>query len=274
MPDNEEQIEYWNGNAGQIWTDAQERLDRLLAPLTAPAIAKANPRKDERILDVGCGCGATSIEMLERGADVCGVDISEPMLQRARQRAAMYSSAAFLQADASMHQFEPNHSMVFSRFGVMFFADPVSAFRNLHSALDPSGRLVFVCWQAPQKNAWMYVAGAAVQPHLPPPAQPVDPRAPGPFAFADPDYLRDLLAAAGFKDIELESVTADLHLADDLDDAIEFQGQVGPVARALAELDGERRTAALDAARDALRPHVTDRGLDLGASVWLTTARA
>ena len=273
MAANEGQIEYWNGDAGNKWADAQIRLDRMLSPLTDPAIALADPQPGERVLDVGCGCGETTLAMLEQGAVVRGIDLSEMMLDRARERTKAYGSVAFDQADASVQTFEPEHALVFSRFGVMFFDDPVAAFANLRTALLPSGRLVFLCWQTPRDNAWIHVAGKAIQPFLPQPEEPVDPHAPGPFAFADPEYLTGLLEDAGFADVNLDSVKRDLHLADTLDEAIEFQGQIGPVARALAELEGEQKAAALDAARSALSSYVTESGIELGGAVWLVSAK-
>jgi SAM-dependent methyltransferase len=274
MAGNEEQIEYWNGAAGTTWAESQERLDRLLAPLSEQAVNAANPQSGERVLDIGCGCGATTLAMLERGAEVCGVDISAPMLERARARTQSYDGATFIEADAAKHGFERTHTLAFSRFGVMFFDDPVAAFGNIRSGLIEQGRLAFVCWQAPPQNDWIYVAGKALQSHLPEPAAAPDPRAPGPFAFADPDYVRGILADAGFTDIGIDGVTAELHLADTLDEAVEFQGRVGPVARALAELEGEQKEAALAAARDALSNYVTPEGISLGSAAWIVTANA
>lgn len=273
MASNQEQIDYWNGEAGATWVTAQERLDAMLAPISDALIDRAAVRAGERAIDVGCGCGATSIELARRGAAVWGIDISGPMLDRARSRSAGVKNVAFSRKDAAEADFTPDHDLLFSRFGVMFFADPPGAFRNLHGALRAKGRLAFVCWQAPRDNPWVAIAGRAIQPFLPEPEVEPDPKAPGPFAFADPDYVRGILDAAGFAAIELEDFRTTLHLADDLEKAIEFQGQVGPVARALAELEGEKREAALAATRDALAPHVTDAGLDLGAACWIVTAR-
>lgn len=271
---NQEQIEYWNGEAGRTWVETQERLDVLLAPVSEALIERAGVTSSDRVIDVGCGCGETSMQLAKRGATVWGIDISEPMLAHAQGRAAGMERLRFTRADAATAEFTPDHSLLFSRFGVMFFADPIAAFRNLHSALASRGRLSFACWQTPKENPWMSIAGRAVQPFLAEPEQPPDLMAPGPFAFADPDYLRSILEQAGFEAIELESFRPTLHVADSLDEAIEFQGRVGPVARAIAELEGEQRQLALDAAREALAGHVTDQGLNLGAAVWLVSARS
>lgn len=268
---NDAQIEYWNGQAGETWASAQERMDVMLEPLSDQAVDKAAPQASERVLDIGCGCGATSLALAQRGALVTGIDISAPMLARARERSAQMSDLEFLEADAAVHPHSSDHQLVFSRFGVMFFADPIAAFANLRTALDEQGRLVFLCWQSPAENPWVSVAGRALQPHLPVQETP-DPRAPGPFAFADPDYLNDVLVQAGYHNIVLDNTRATLHLGDSLDSAMEFQGQIGPTARVLSEMEGEARESAIRAAREALSAHVTEAGLDLGAATWLVSA--
>lgn len=274
MSENQEQVDYWNGEAGATWVKAQERLDTMLEPLSAVAIAKANPSNGERVIDVGCGCGTTSLAMAARGASVWGVDISEPMLAHARQRAAELDNVAFSVADAASQTMTPDHDLVFSRFGVMFFADPVAAFTNLHTGLKADGRLVFLCWQSPRDNPWVSVGGAAIQPYLPEEPEPVDPKAPGPFAFADVEYLHSVLTQAGFADINIESVNRDLRLGKDLDEAMAFQSQVGPASRVLAELSGTQKEEALAAARAALEPFATDDGVVLASATWLVSANA
>ena len=273
MSSNQEQIDYWNGQAGETWVRAQARLDALLEPITEALLARASVTADDRVLDVGCGCGGTSLALADRAAAVYGVDVSSPMIEHARARAGDRPGVRFEVADAASADFAPDHDLLFSRFGVMFFADPRSAFRNLHGALASDGRVCFVCWQAPRANPWMAVAGAAVQPFLPEPTAPPDPKAPGPFAFADPDHVRGVLGDAGFADVALEDLRTDLRLAGDLDEALEFQMEIGPLARVMAELDGEARAAALDAARTALAAHLDDDGLRLGATCWIVTAR-
>lgn len=273
---NEEQIQYWNGKAGESWARSQDRIDSMLAPITAALLEHAAPKAGERVIDVGCGCGTTTLELAKRGALVFGVDVSEPMLALAKERAkaAGLKGVAFKCSDAATQPLTPDHELVFSRFGVMFFAQPVEAFRNLRTGLEPDGRLVFVCWQAMSENAWMATGAQAAARFLPPPATPPDPRAPGPFAFADRAYLHSILAEAGFGSIEIEDFRTRLHVGDDLDQALAFQQDIGPVARAMAELEGERRTQAMAAVREALARHVTPRGVDLGAACWLVRARA
>ena len=272
MSENQQQIDYWNGDAGHTWASIQDRLDAMFAPLTEQLIEAAAPRSGERIIDVGCGCGETTIALADAGAEAWGVDISRPMLERAVERAGDRANLRFTETDASTFRFAPEHDLVCSRFGVMFFSDPTSAFANLRASLKTSGRLAFLCWRKPTDNPWMSVAGRAVQPFLPEPAEPPDPRAPGPFAFADPDYMEKVLADAGFEGIDIAPIDLDLHIAPDVDSAIALLSRVGPVARIVQELSGTDREAAVAAAADALRPHVTDRGLEMGAAVWLIRA--
>lgn len=268
---NQQQIDYWNDRAGNTWAELQDRLDQLLAPLSAAALTAANVQAGEHVLDVGCGCGDTSIALANRGGLVQGVDVSEPMLERARSRS---SEVEFTSADAASYTGRQPYDLVFSRFGVMFFDDPVAAFRNLHSNTAASGRLSFVCWQPPSKNPWMSVTGRAVAPFLPEPDNPPDPRAPGPFAFAEGDYVTTILENSGFKNIQLQSFESALNVGNDADQAIQLQTRVGPAARVMAELDGETRTQALAAGRKALAEHQGDNGIELGAAVWIVSATA
>ena len=272
---NQEQVEYWNGRAGTTWVNYQERMDAMLEPLSAATLASAAVQAGERVIDVGCGCGATSLALAREGASVWGLDISAMMLERAvaRGREAGLEQATFSETDAATQAFAPEHDLIFSRFGVMFFSDPSAAFANLRTALKPGGRLCFLCWRKPRENPWMSVAGAAIQPLLPEPASPPDPRAPGPFAFADPDYITAILEGAGYRDVTVTAVDRTVHLADSLDDALDFQAQIGPLARALAELDEDALEQARALARAALAEHVSGDGLNLGAACWLVQAR-
>ena len=153
--DNSEQIEFWNGSTATSWVAAEERMDALLAPLSQHVIACASVQPGEAVLDIGCGCGPTSLAMAAAGARVVGIDVSAPMLARARENGRGNARVEFIEADASSHPFKPEFDLLFSRFGVMFFADPAAAFTNLRDALKPSGRLCFICWQAVAENPWL-----------------------------------------------------------------------------------------------------------------------
>ncbi|MEN8185026.1 MAG: class I SAM-dependent methyltransferase [Myxococcota bacterium] len=276
---NAEQIAYWNEQTGPKWVRLQQRLDEMIGPLGQAGLDRVKPVPGERALDVGCGCGASALEIAERvGAEgsVLGLDISSVMLERAEARAREQGlgQARFLAADAQTHPFqEPRFDLVFSRFGVMFFSDPDAAFRNLHAALAPGGRLGFVCWQAVARNPWMLVPLSAAAPllELPPPPSP---EAPGPFAFADPDRVRRILASAGFEDVALEPLESEISLGGEasLEEAVAFVLDIGPTAAVLRD-QPEPREAVTAAVRGALAPFARPDGVRLPCSAWVVTAR-
>lgn len=200
--DNTAQIAYWNDKAAITWTTFQERLDALFQPLTALALDAAKPASGERAVDVGCGCGATVLALAERigsAGQVLGLDVSGPMAARARERiaAAGLSNAQVVVSDAATTDFERRDAdLLFSRFGVMFFADPVAAFANLHLAMRPGGRLLCAAWRPLADNPWFRVPLEAARSFVPP-QPPADPEAPGPFAFADLEMYKSDLFRGG-----------------------------------------------------------------------------
>jgi len=277
---NADQIAYWN-EAGLKWVAVQTLIDTQIRPLGHLAMQRAALAPGERVLDIGCGCGDTSLELARRvapGGQVLGADISAPMLERARASAAAASSAAeFVAADAQTHPFAPGaFDVAFSRFGVMFFADPPAAFANLRRALRPGGRLAFVCWQAMPDNPWAAVPCMAALPLLP--AQPMpNPEAPGPFAFANPERVRDILARAGFTDVALESVRMPLSIGggQGLDPTVDFLLKMGPLARALREAADPALVGRVAArVREVLEPYLTAEGVRMDSASWLVTARS
>lgn len=278
---NADQIDYWNGDAGERWARYQDRLDGMLAPFSAAVLDLAAVKPGERILDIGCGCGATTFDAADRAGGTgraLGVDISGPMVARARKRAeALGSRAEFMLADAATHDFAPaGFDLFISRFGIMFFADPAAAFAHMKKALAPSGRVAFVCWRPMKENGWVSVPFFAALPHLPPQEPPV-PGAPGPFAFADPARFSGILKEAGYKDIDIEPFDASLSLGDGADPvglALEQTLEIGPLSRALKELPDETKTRAANAVREALGKYVSNGEVRLGGAVWLVSARA
>jgi SAM-dependent methyltransferase len=269
---NAAQIEFWNGEAAEAWVRHEADLDRLLATLSERALERAAVRPGERVLDVGCGAGATTLALAARGARVTGIDISGPMLARARTRAeAVGADAAFVLADATQHRFDPEHDLLFSRFGVMFFADPIAAFRNLRGGLRDTGRACFLCWRALRENPWIGAPLGAVLAHLPS-QPPADPRAPGGFAFADPAYVQEILTEAGFRDIGIEPLETELTLGADLDSAYTLFSRISPLRALLASADAATRAAAESAARAALAAHAGKAGVKLGAACWVVSA--
>jgi len=275
-PANAEQTAFWNAEAGESWARLQDRLDRQLQPLGRRVMAALGLASAERVIDIGCGCGQTSLELAQavgpRGS-VLGIDVSAPMLAVARGRAPPPGSAPvrFIEADAQVFDFQQAVAdAVFSRFGVMFFADPIAAFANIRAALRPGGRLAFVCWRDVALNPFMTLPFAAAAPFLPEPPAPADPLAPGPFAFADGERLRAILAGAGFADIAL--IPHDQAIGPgNLEETTQVALNIGPLGRALRETPG-RTQAVREAVRAALAPHVTADGVLLASASWIVTA--
>ncbi len=286
-PENAGQVEYWNGEAGLRWARSQDGMDRAFQPLTAALIERAAPCPGERAADIGCGCGDLSLMLADRlGTEgrVLAVDVSRPMLEqaRARQQALAGEVRAAIQwqeADAAAWPFpEGGFDLLTSRFGVMFFADPVTAFRNMRRALRPGGRLVMLCWRPMQDNAWVAVPRAAMLQVVPAP-EPMPPHAPGPFAFADAARVGAILAQAGFTAVASVGVDAALDTAAPgsadaaaLDDAVRFATESGPASALLRDVDDALRERAVAAVRAALRGHAGAGRASLDAACWLFTA--
>jgi len=279
---NAEQIRHWNETSGPKWVALHDLVDQQIHPLGREAMDRARIGVGERVLDVGCGCGATTLELARRvgptGA-VIGVDISTVMLEHARQAAAQagLSHADFRNADAQTHEFDQQSvDVIFSRFGVMFFAQPEAAFANLRNALRPGGRLVFVAWQTVHLNPWMFVPMAAAAQHIPIPL-PTSPDAPGPFAFADAERVRGILSRAGFVELAFEELNDTLTVAGgaDLDETVNFLLQMGPTGNAIrdAGAGAGALTAVTAAIREALQPYVTPDGVRMQAAAWIVSGR-
>ena len=275
---NHEQAEHWNSDEAAHWVTHQAAYDRMLAPFTAMVLDAATFNPGDRVLDIGCGCGATTRAAARAVAPgtAVGVDLSAPMLSRARADAdaAGLTNTVFDQADAQVHPFEEAmFDAVISRFGIMFFADPVAALANLHRATRPGGRLAFVCWQDVAANEWLIVPGAAIAQHVALPDMG-PPGAAGMMAFADPDRVDAVLTDAGWRDISVVSRDTSMLVGGGgtLDEAIEFL-RTGSMGRTmLGGADPDTAGRAVAAVRDALAAHVTDDGVRLGAAVWCVTA--
>jgi SAM-dependent methyltransferase len=227
---------------------------------------------DQSLIDVGCGTGELTMRLTAAGAKMTGVDLSEPMLALAGTRCP---SAQFHAADAATWQGPDQFDGAVSRFGVMFFDDPASAFANIRQQLSADGRIVWAIWAPPADNLWAIIPALAVKPLLPAEEAP-DPFAPGPFALADAERTRGLLAVAGFSDINLvkHEVAITLAATGGLEAATDFASQIGPASRAMGELDDAGRVAAKAAVREALAPHATGDHVALPGAIWLVTACA
>jgi SAM-dependent methyltransferase len=279
---NTDQAEAWNsGDDLTHWITNEARYDRMNEPFAALVLAAAELRPGRHVLDVGCGWGGTTLaaaRVIAPGQAV-GLDLSGPMLARARAaaEAAGLRNAVFQQGDAQVHPLEPaRFDVVISRFGTMFFADPVAAFANIRSATRPGGRLAFVCWQPLAAQQWLLVPGAALAEHVPPPAGFGSGDGPGMFAFSDPDRPREILAAAGWRDIEITAQHASILVGGggSVEDAVEFM-RTGSMGRMmLAGADAGTFDRAVASVRAALAPYADAEGVRMGAGVWLVQATA
>lgn len=279
-PPNAEQRKQWNELSGPRWVALQPQLDAQLAPFTAALFDRLAPAPGQRVLDVGCGAGATTLALARAvGPDglATGADLSAPMLALAAERAAAagVSNARFLQCDAQCEAIpDAPYDALFSRFGVMFFDDPVAAFAHIGGAMKPGARLAFVCWQSVARNPWVSVPRDAALTVLDE-VKMAPPGAPGPFAFADPARVRALLEGAGWADVAMERWETELAIGGggDLEAATEFLMLVGPTAGALREATEGQVRDVRAAVRAALVPHLRDGAVRLGSATWLVTAR-
>ncbi|MGA2312932.1 MAG: class I SAM-dependent methyltransferase [Xanthobacteraceae bacterium] len=273
---NAAQSEYWNAAAGETWAKLQELLDRQIEPLGLAAIDVLQPGEGEHIIDIGCGCGQSSLALAACVAptgSVLGIDLSKPMLEvaRHRPRPAANLRVDFRQLDAQTGDIGRGiFDAAFSRFGVMFFSDPVAAFRNIRASLKRGGRLVFVCWRPLAENPWMLAPLQAALPFIPPVAPP-DPTAPGPFAFADAGRVRSILSDAGFASVTTEPFDARIG-GSDLEQSLKLALRLGPLGAALRE-HPELSGKVAGAVRDLLSRYLTAGGVLVPSAVWIVRAQ-
>jgi SAM-dependent methyltransferase len=278
-PANADQVAYWNGLGGRHWTDRQEMQDRVLAPITDILFEAADIRLRDQVIDVGCGCGDTTLIAADKAGPegaALGIDISQTMLGRAKERAKESGlNAQFKLVDATVYDFSGlSADWLISRFGVMFFADPALTFANLRRGLRPGGRLAFVCWQEPKKNPWIILPFNAMRHRVPPPPER-GPDDPGPFGLADPQRIRRILDAAGFTDVGIaaRSLEIDTAIGQGIEMALRTALEIGPVSRALDGQAEDVYSLAEGDIRKALQPYVQGDSVRLGASVWVVTAQ-
>jgi SAM-dependent methyltransferase len=268
-----EQAAFWNGPGGKMWLASYDRIQRSVAPFGNAALAAAKAQPGEKILDVGCGTGSTTAELAREvgpGGRVLGVDISETLIGAARQQ--HLDNATFEVGDAATYPFETAaFDLVFSRFGVMFFGDPVAAFKNLRRALKPLGRIVFLCWRTPMENPWGLVPMRAATPHLPPIERP-GPEDPGQYSFGDRARVERILKQAGFGTPTFRTLDEQIPMGKDIAEVLDNLAKFGPVARLFAESTPEQISKAKAAIGEALKPHAGPEGVHLAGACWLVSA--
>ena len=274
--------EEWIGHMGQEWARRADALDMLLGPAGAAGLQALGPVGSKRILDLGCGSGATVAALTEAvGPDgrVTGIDVSPHLAAVARERLAGVPNAEVIEADAERHPFEQAaFDALFSRFGAMFFDNPPAAYANIHRALVPGAPVVIVAWREVSRNLWASVPMMFVAEEMPG-ARPIGSPGPGPFAWADPRVFVPVLEGAGFRNVRHRpyEFQAELSEGDDMDPlerGVSFMLRVGPLASRLVDADEQAKAAARAFLKKRLARHVHEGALRLLASAWVIEARA
>ena len=273
---NVAQSEAWNGAQGSGWLQREEQHERALQAHHRQLMAVAALAPGERVLDVGCGTGPTTraaARAVGEQGSVVGLDISAPLLGRARQHAAAdgLTNVEFVQADAQVEPLGADRfDVVLSQFGVMFFDDPVAAFTNFAGATKVGGRLTFVCWRGLADNQWLQVIRDSVAGgrELPPPPE----NSAGMLGLAERSRIESILLAAGWRDVDVNPVAVPYAFGS-LEDAIAGSASVSIVRQAVDTLDDAGRAAALASLRDALAAHEGPDGIVLDSGIWVVTAR-
>lgn len=280
-PTNADQREFWNERAGLDWVHYQRQLDGQIRILGETAMDRAGIQAGHKVLDVGCGCGDSALELARRvgaGGSVEGIDISQPMLDHARHRAGLEPALriSFERHDAQTAELPPaQFDRAFSRFGVMFFDGPVAAFGNIRTALTAEGRLTFVCWRALEENPWMAVP-LSVALKFVAPAEPIPPGVPGPFALAEPGRAQQILESSGYRDISVEALDQAIYLSGPgtLEAATAHTCRMGPVARTLGDADEATVARVETALVAALAPYHDGTGVRMPSACWIVSAAA
>jgi ubiquinone/menaquinone biosynthesis C-methylase UbiE len=272
----DEQAALWNGDAGRAWVETQEVVDGLFRPFEEQLVEAVRASSARRVLDVGCGTGATTLAIarsLGASGRCVGVDVSEPMLALARARAERERvPAIFIRADAEMHAFEPGGcDIIVSRFGVMFFEDFVRAFTNLRRAGRDGAELRLIAWRSPGENPFMTTAERAAAPLLPnmPPRRS---DAPGQFAFGDRTRVERILEQSGWAEIDVQPIDVPLTLAEK--DLNLYLTRLGPLGRTLTDADEQTRTRVLAQVRHAFEVYVHGDEVRFDAACWTISARS
>ena len=278
MEPNQGQTEAWNGGESVHYVSHADRYDRQLAPFTEALMRQARIGPNDTVLDIGCGCGVTTIQAARSAKAALGVDISHPLVEIAtdRARASAVDTASFLVADAQTYPFdEGRFDVIISQFGLMFFDDPERAFANLWRALAPGGRIAFITWQELAANEWLTVVGRAVERYAELPDLGGRAGGPGMFALEHPGEITTLLTEVGFTQVVVEPVVPTILLAGGatLDESIDFLLGMGMVRGLLGRLDADQHGAAVDEIRATLAERCElGIGVSLGAAGWLVAA--
>lgn len=272
-----DQAQLWNGPAGEAWVAMQAQLDRLFTPFEALLVSAVRWHQPRRVLDIGCGTGATTLaiarELAGRGS-CTGADLSRIMIDRARERAMAEPvgvEASFVSGDASRIEPAAPFDMAVSRFGVMFFEEPAAAFARMRAAMTPGAPLAVIAWRSPAENSFMTTAERTAAPLLPP-LPPMEPGAPGQFAFADADRVRAILGASGWQGIELNPIDIECTMPER--DLLPYLSHLGRIGIFLRQVDAATRDHVLATVRAAFDPFVDGDTVRFDAACWMIEAKA
>jgi SAM-dependent methyltransferase len=274
---NADMLAFWDGQGGRTWVERQANTDTTLLPVTKALLDFAAPKSGERVLDVGCGCGAPTLDFARAvgpSGRVAALDISGPMLAEAetRAKAAAIANIDWRKADPSKDSLT-EYDLLISAFGTMFFGDTVGAFSHMRRAARPDARMAIVCWRSLAENPWIKIPMSAVAQHLPPRPE-AKPHAPGMFAFADPDHVTQVLTTSGWTPPNFTKFDVDLDIAaaGGLSEAVKQATKIGVINSWLRNQPEDVVSAAVASLNDALAPYVDGANVRLRGAMWLISS--
>jgi len=274
---NAKQKDFWSGKGGDYWVEKQSEMDIMLNPLGEKALAKLDLKSNSEVLDIGCGCGATTLEIAKKVSEgtVTGLDISVPMLDKAESEASIQGieNVDFKVVDVQVDQMaSEKYDYVYSRFGVMFFDDPYEAFKNIFSSIKEGGELSFVCWQDPSLNPWQSLSVQVIRGYLDMPSPP--PRSPGPFAFHEKDYVKEILEKSGFSNISFDDNQEDITMfsGKSLQEASEDYLAINPVVtEMLKDSPDDLKAEIVESLKEAFSEFHKGDGLVFPSATWVVS---
>ena len=274
---NQEQKEFWNEKKGKIWVSLESNIDKMLGPLGHHAIKILNPKSGEKILDIGCGTGSTSqslSKLVGENGLITGIDISEPILSFAKNRLENRNikNIDFIQEDAQTFNLSNfNYDAIFSRFGIMFFEDPFFAFKNIKKSLNSRGRITFICWSNREENDWITLSSKVASQFLELPPKN-NPREPGPFAFEEYSYIKEILTKSGWKNINIKNHKENIIVGKTLDHAAAFLSKMGPMSVPFENSNEKTKAKVIEALKECYSKYLIPKGVEFHFSTWIVSA--
>ena len=274
---NQEQKEFWNEKKGKIWVSLESNIDKMLGPLGHHAIKILNPKSGEKILDIGCGTGSTSqslSKLVGENGLITGIDISEPILRFAKNQLENRNikNIDFIQEDAQTFNLSNfNYDAIFSRFGIMYFEDPFFAFKNIKKSLNSKGRITFICWSNREENDWITLSSKVASQFLELPPKN-NPREPGPFAFEEYSYIKEILTKSGWKNINIKNHKENIIVGKTLDHAAAFLSKMGPMSVPFENSNEKTKAKVIEALKECYSKYLIPKGVEFHFSTWIVSA--